>query len=1033
MHPSSPTDGARPRTASRLLLFAFFVSGICGLVHEVTWTRLLRHVMGNTTFAVTTVLTVFMAGLALGSLIAGRVIERRTDPVRVFALLEGAIGVTCLVLPWAIDALEPLYGALYRATGGSFALLSLARFLFCGIVLLPTATMMGATLPVLVRFFVGSTGAVGLSIGRLYAINTLGAVVGVAGSGFVLLPVLGVTRTIWLASALNVAICALGLRLHARLGTVAPAPTPAPRGPEREVELSEAGFRVALVAYGCAGFSSLAYEVAWTRVLSSMIGSSVYAFAMMLTAFIVGLGLGSLAFARRADRVGDPLRALALLQIGVALSALLVVPLFGSLPVTVTALISRQSGSFWSLQASEFGLLVAIMLVPTLLMGAAFPLVSRFYAARSHQVARSVGAAYSANTVGSILGSAAAGFLLLPAIGAQATIYVAVVINGLVAAAFALLSRRWRGAGRGAAVAAPAALAACAALLPAWNPAMMYFGSFFMARVQPAEVARSGERMREMVRKDEILFHEEGIDTTVTVRRNPLGELALLVNGKPDASSVGDMPTQMLLAHVPLLLHPEPEDVLVIGLASGVTLGSAARHPVGRLDCAEISSSVVRACELFSPYNHDVLSDPRVNVLVVDGRNHLALSGKRYDVIVSEPSNPWIIGVADLFTLEFFELCREALTERGVACIWFERYTMDERSFLSVVRTFREVFPSATLWNPNHADYLLVGAKDELAVDAGRLAERIREGEVAEDLARIDVHDASSFLSHYLMGPEALSRLGEGAPLHTDDNALLEFATPRAMVAGVGHSQVFGRIEEHRDPDLRFLRAADPAVLSEARREALRAIEARALSRAAERDAELGRSSSAREKLTAAARLNPSDRLVQAEIGRGLPLCYMLLQRGELGEAVSALETLLSLDPSHAGTNAAMGLALTALGHCDRALDHLRLAVEAGAPDDSAVEALAFLLACHPSAARRDPERALELARQVAARQSGQAIALRTLAAAHAANGRFQDALRILSEAEDVARREGRQPLLPMLASMRECYGKEQLFLRRCY
>ena len=192
----APYHGGR-QGVTLLLLAAFFASGIAGLVHEVAWTRVLRHVMGNTSFAVTTVLTVFMAGLALGSLVAGRLIERRSDPVRVFAILEGAIGATCLVLPAAIDALEPIYRALYQATGGSFLLLSLVRVVFCSLVLLPAATMMGATLPVLVRQLVGASGSVGSSVGRLYAINTLGALAGAALSGFALIPALGVTRRLF--------------------------------------------------------------------------------------------------------------------------------------------------------------------------------------------------------------------------------------------------------------------------------------------------------------------------------------------------------------------------------------------------------------------------------------------------------------------------------------------------------------------------------------------------------------------------------------------------------------------------------------------------------------------------------------------------------------------------------------------------------------------------------------------------------------------------------------------------------------------
>jgi len=1020
---------SRPARSSFPLLAAFFLSGVAGLVHEVAWTRVLRHVMGNTTFAVTTVLVVFMAGLAFGSYLAGRLIARRRDPVRVFALLEGAIGATCLALPFVIGALQPVYAALYRASGGSFLLLSSVRVVFCVLVLLPTATAMGATLPVLVRQLAAQSGSVGASVGRLYAINTLGAVAGAALAGFVLMPALGLWGAIGSASALNFLVCAIGLRLFARLGPLESADSRAASGAapvDPELALDRGRRGLLLFGYGLSGAAALAYEVVWTRVLASMIGSSVYAFSMMLTAFILGLGLGSLFFARASDRVRDPLRALALLQVGIAVTALAVVPLFTGLPFWFAGLLSELSESWWQLQAREFGALVAIMLLPTTLMGATFPLVSRYWAeAHATGAARAVGATYSANTIGSIVGSALAGFLLVPTIGSQRTIYLAVLANALVAATFALADRRWRGAGRGVALAAPALALVAPFLLPRWNPVEMYFGSFFVARRDP-ELARAPEKLREWVREDEVLLHEEGIDTTVTVRRDPEGALALLVNGKPDAGTGGDLGTQILLGEIPLLLHPAPKRVLVIGLASGITLGSVACHPVEHIDCAEISSSVVRACRLFSDHNGNVLDDPRVEILVADGRNHLTLSGRRYDVIVSEPSNPWIAGVADLFTLQFFRTLHAALEEGGIACVWLERYAIDERSFKSVVRTFREVFPSMTVWSPNPAgsDYMLVGARGELAVDLSNLERRVADERVAADLARIGIAGATSLLGHVVMGSAGAERFSGAAPLHTDDNALLEFATPRSMMHSATQSSLVAAIEAQREVDTSFLRGelADPSW----REKLARWIEARGLVARATAARVEGRAGEAQELFRQAQAAAPQDVVVQRGAEGALAKARGLAQQGQVQEALAAYQEGLEREPTHALLNLEAAQLYLQTGALDPALEHLERVVRAEPENAAALELLALLLASHPSAERRDPARALAIAEGLLETQGQHPLVLRTLSAALAANGRFEEARATAAEALEQARLSGLAALLPFLEQMEQAFARRE-------
>ncbi|MHC4994383.1 MAG: fused MFS/spermidine synthase, partial [Planctomycetota bacterium] len=564
-----------------------------------------------------------------------------------------------------------------------------------------------------------------------------------------------------------------------------------------------------------AGFSSLAYEIAWTRVLSAMIGSSVYAFSMMLCAFILGLASGSLVFGRFVDRIRDPLRALAFIQAAIGFSALLVVPLIGQLPYIATSAIASFSGSFVRLQLVEFGIILMVMLVPTTLMGASFPLASRLYIRRERSVSQAVGTVYAANTIGTIAGSFAGGFVLIPVFHIQSTILIAVFVNVLVACAFL----RFGAAPERQAHAAKlvlgllAVFAIGALMIPPWDVARMSVGPFeqgrFLYQGSDSKVRNHIDKLAEF---GTVLYHNEGVATTVTVKEfrfpDEPSQITLFVNGTADASSGGDMPTQILSGQIPMLLHPDPQDVLVIGLASGITLGAAATHDTAQsLDCAEISPGVIEACvNFFYPYNHNVTDDPRVNVITTDGRNHVALTEKTYDVIISEPSNPWIAGIGDLFTREFFATSRDRLNDDGLLLVWFNAYNNNAANFASVLATFHEVFPEMRLFSTvAGSDYLMVGAKDGFDVPFDRLVRRMNQPRVAADLKRIGVETPADLLGHLVMGPGGIEAFSGGAPIVTDDNALLEFSIPRVMANMQRGARILEGFDQHLDADFGFI------------------------------------------------------------------------------------------------------------------------------------------------------------------------------------------------------------------------------------
>lgn len=914
------------------VLFFFFLSGCSGLIYEVVWTRLLRHVMGNTVFSMTTVLCAFMGGLALGSYLAGRIIDRRGHPLLLYAVMEGAIGLYCLSLPVLVEAIEPLYRYIYQNYQTSLLTFALIRFLLCAMILLPPATLMGATLPVLTKFFARSLDRVGGSIGRLYAINTFGAVLGAFGTGFLLIPSLGTSRSLYLGCLVSFAICLLAYALYRRSLT-------AQAGPEGRAKAAEPGEAattpggagvygraagiVLLVGYGLSGLAALAYEIAWSRALSLLIGSSVYAFSLMLTAFILGLAIGSAIYGRFADRSRDPLRAMGIVEVAIGFSALAVVPLFGWLPFFVTGMISRISASFWLLQLAEFGLLFVIMTVPTILMGAAFPLAIRIYTRSTASVGRSVGTVYSINTLGSILGAFAGGFILLPLLGIQKMILAVVLINIVVGCAFLAFSNTLTAKLKGVLAAAVLLVAATSCgLVPQWDQARMTFGAFIQARRLSKEDARSRSALERISKEAKVIFHEEGICTTVTVKQYPSGDRVLYVDGKPDASTTADLPTQILSAHATMLMHPDPRRVCVIGLASGITLGSAGLHPeVETLDCVEISPAMEEACRLFDEYNHHILDDPRVRIILEDGRTHLALTAEEYDVIISEPSNAWIAGIGDLFTQEFYEICRDRLGPGGMMCSWLENYNIDEDAFRSIVHTFYGVFPRMTIWNPPEtADFLLIGTKGTLELDYETLSQRLAEENVLKDLRRIGVKNAVDLLSHVLLSERSVRRLARGARLHTDDNALLEFTAPRSMFGPGGSIAGYGDLKRYRDYDLPFLTCAggEPGKLEAIRSSVEKIAMARQSLAKGLALVRQGEEPMAVPYFAEAVRLDPSN--ADAHFNLGIALG----RQGRSREAVEQLVMAVEIDPHHGGANDRLGGIRTQQHRFEEAARHYR-------------------------------------------------------------------------------------------------------------
>ncbi|MDP7129750.1 MAG: fused MFS/spermidine synthase [Planctomycetota bacterium] len=813
------------RTRQFLLLSCFFLSGFCGLVYQIVWVRLIGHVFGNSVYATSTVLGAFMGGLALGSFWGGRVADRREDRVWLYGVLEIGIGIYCIVLPFILSAATPLYAAVYQAAEGTSVWLHLLRAVVCtSILVLPTLSM-GATLPLLLRHFVREYEGVGRTVGLVYAINTFGAVAGCVLTGFVLIPSLGINLSVWIAAATNVGIgllCIFYLETHRKqTGGVEAAQSdeshPATEEsqtdetPEEQERFTSLESKAALVAFGISGFVAMVYEVALARSFSLILGSSTYAFSLMLTAFIFGIGLGSIILTRWVRPDKDLILGSAVTQLGIGLSGILMVVLIGELPNWMVKVLSAHRDSFGRLQLVQFVYLFAIMIIPTSLMGLMFPLTTTIWTRRPQSLGRSSGEAYFSNTLGAILGSLAGGFLFLPFLGIQNSILAAGFINFIACALLILSHQRFKAVSKFSFCTGAVVIGLILTfIVPRWDMPRLNSGLYMytVRSLRPGETPMQVLE-REIEVQGKILWSRDGTACTVTVKQEPTGGIILMVNGKIDASTGLDIATQKMAGHVAMMLHPDPKQVLVIGLGSGMTLGSVLHHDPERADLIEISQDVVDAARIyFGEFNNHSVVDPRTKVVIGDGRNHVFLTDRKYDVISSEPSNPWIAGIGNLFTVEFWEKCSELLKDDGIMCQWFQSYQVTPETFQLVLRTFHKVYPESHVWCINAIDFLIVGSKKKLSLDYRDIQKRLEKAGIKADLELIDVASVSDFLSFYVTGPEGIARFTEsGNPellLHTDDNARLEFDMPKQLFRN--YMGIVFEMEPNRSPGYTILK-----------------------------------------------------------------------------------------------------------------------------------------------------------------------------------------------------------------------------------
>lgn len=738
----------------------------------------------------------------LGGEAAVRVSRRRA--LQTFAGLEVAIALWALGLPYLLNLTAPLFALAYGETGSGW--FAGGRLIASLLLVSVPASLMGATLPFVVRVAGYGTPHADRRVAAVAAFNTAGAALGATAAGFLLIPALGLQRTTFAACSMS-SLSALIAWWLARHESDSIVPYERPQKPRRRRTTTEnvigGGFAACIVTVGVTGFITTASEVAWTRTLALVIGPTTYAFAAILGVFIVGLALGSGLAAWVVAHVRRP---------GVGLSMALAIT--AAIPAWSMSRVERAALTFGETIAAATRLdgmvrlqaaTTALVLLPlAIALGAAFTLALALAARDETRAIRRVGRLYAINTLGAVAGALGAGFVLVPAFGLQRTI----VTTAIVAVAGAIATVAASSPSRGQAM---AVLSACVSglviiwLTPTWDMELLSGGIYKYARYMEAVNVRAAARA------GTLLYYGEGA-ATVAVRR-AAGVVSLSIDGKVDASTGGDMLTQKLLAHVPLLLHPTSKRVAIIGLGSGVTLGSALTHPIERADVIEISPEVITASRYFEAQNRRALDDPRVRLIVGDGRSHFRFTQAVYDVVISEPSNPWMAGIAPLFTREFFESVRRRLAPDGVFCQWAHTYDIREPDLRSIVATFTSVFPNGSLWLVGAADLLLVASTGELAPKLADITAGFNRGNVADDLRIVAVENAGLLLEMYAGNSEELQSFAAEATVQTDDRMALEFSAPRGLVERVSteHAVNLRRVSRNPPPIVQTTRASRTA------------------------------------------------------------------------------------------------------------------------------------------------------------------------------------------------------------------------------
>lgn len=791
---------ARSRGLFLTVLAFFFVSGACGLLYQVVWTRKLVLLFGTTSYAVSTVLSIFFLGLALGSLWGGRLADRNPQPLRLYGIFEIIIGIWALLFITFIGVGESAVVGILKAVGPSYGLGIALRGIMAALFLLVPVTLMGATLPLLARFVTAYGPVQGLRLGGLYSLNTFGAVAGCMFTGFMLLAAFGYTKTTFIGASLNLVIGILAIILSGRTEKSSTPETKS--GEEREENSSVHDDAVTptvalmvIAAFAVSGFCFLALEVLWTRLLTILFLGTTYAFTTMLASVLCGIALGSTVASLMIDRLKDRVAAYGFIQALTGFACLLMLMVFPLLPDMLRSA-QMSTGLDWGAMAfRKFLLSFSVLLIPTFLFGMSFPFAVRIVAGSPLNLGKSIGRVYSANTFGGVAGSLIGGFVMIPLFGTHNGIAILAVV--LAASGFLLI-----GASGSATLKRKGILAAvCSVTLAA---TIVYM---------PDDVSRSMNDW--FVPKDhEVVYYTEGIEGTVMVTGPTSGRIdsdrVLWINAVQATASIEKgVKMNRFQGVLPLFFDRKLDNALFMCFGSGVTAGTLALSPFEQIDTVEISRDVLESAQYFKTDNFDVLSNDRINPIIDDGRNYLLTTDKQYDLITFEPMPLALSGVSTFYTREYYELCLAHLSEEGLVSQWIPLHNgLSIAIIKSLMKTFADVFPEVSVWFIN-ADMFFIGSKTPQTVRYSAVEKVLSETPaLKEGLDNVYLRDVTELMATFFMTKENLEAFTEDAEVMTDDQPWAEFLAPK-MIYSRNTKDLFVALEEYRQSPLEIVHTED--------------------------------------------------------------------------------------------------------------------------------------------------------------------------------------------------------------------------------
>lgn len=775
----------------KIILFLFFVSGVSGLIYEIVWTRIFTLTFGNTTYAISTVLTAFMAGLAAGSFIFGRIADKLqtpnsklrilNSPLMLYAILELCIGISALLVTSSLSILDNFYLSILGNAPPSAFSSNIIRFFFSFFILFIPATLMGGTLPVISRYFIHKVEELGWKVGIIYAVNTFGAVIGCFMTGYMFIAAIGVKNTTLMAVFMNIIVGVVAMvaaRFSLRKSHQLPVSSQELEARSKKQEVKNSKFKIQnpksklhpphstlrtstlLIFFGLSGFTSLAYEILWTRAFSLTFYSTVYLFSNILTVFLLGIAVGSFLFTRFLEGRGniDLIRIFGIAEFLIGVCALFSIIFFQWLPFRINGIGSVFGEMTWQKNILIIFIInLIVMIIPTLLMGLTFPLIGKLYTDDLRLLGRKIGDVYSVNTVGSIVGSFSAGFLLIPFLGIQKSILALSFINLIMGIIIIYKSPTGTNGLK---------LAGSVSALVL----IFIFGGITIGGVDMGVG---------YVLNGNILFSKEDVSGTVKVVEDESRRFRTLMVNNYSLATSGDVAVRF--GHIPLLLHDNPEDILVISLGSGITVGAVGQHSVKNIECVEIVPSTVEASGFFEAENHSILKDPRVKLTIWDGRNYVLMTKNKYDVIISDLFQPDSAGTGNLYSMEHYRKCRDKLKKGGFMAQWLPLYQLSTEDLKVIMATFSRIFPHVTVWygdiNSIKPTLLILGSESPLKIDIVQLEEKMRQEGINSDI--IEKDNPIAFISFFIMDEKGISKFTEGAVFNTDDKPYIEFSAPK--------------------------------------------------------------------------------------------------------------------------------------------------------------------------------------------------------------------------------------------------------------